>query len=95
MWDKTYVDGPINIWTFKAPNADGDRLPDALEPGFHINCVKSFLPEEAEPYTVIPSSPRRVFAGDDGTGSITAFLQFTSEDEAKMILSTFWLESDE
>jgi len=94
MWNKSCVDGPITIWTYKEPDEEGNQLPDQIISGYHLNFIKSELPEEAEPYTVIPTTPRRLFAGDDGTGSLTAFLLFENEEEAKQVLHNYWIEEE-
>jgi hypothetical protein len=54
--------------------------------GFHLN-VAPEVAEGLDGYRVEPATPQQVFAGES---TVTAFLRFADEAEARSVLSAYW-----
>ena len=83
------LDLNIIIPTYGPPDQDGVRPVTGYVPGYHVNTTVADLAEhpELEPFVVVPSILRRVWAGDDPENpQWTVALKFTDEDEARAVL---------
>ena len=99
-WNMSVVDGPIDILDLGPPDADGVRPVLGVVPGYHLNVARSVVPTSAEAFEVAPdpSTPVRVFAGDErgdqGRYRLTAFLIFADQAEAVAALPDLWFEPE-
>lgn len=55
--------------------------------GYHLNVAPTVMTPALEPYRIVPATPERVFES-----ASTVFLRFTSEAEARSLLSAYWIE---
>jgi hypothetical protein len=88
-WNPSLIDGPLTIYTFGEPDADGVREVTGTVPGYHLNVAPWLVTEEAAPYVQEPATPSCTFAG----GS-TGFLKFPDEATARALLADYWIEGD-
>jgi hypothetical protein len=88
-WNPSLTDGPITVYTYGEPDADGIRQVTGTIPGYHINIAPWLMTDELAVYAVEPQNPMRVFAG----GS-TGFLKFPDEATARALLADYWIEGD-
>lgn len=98
-WDPSLIDGPLTIPTYGPADPEtGERPVTGTVPGYHLNVARQALSPEHAVYEVTPEprTPIRLFAGDEaneaGRYSLTAFLVFADEDEAKAALPGLWFE---
>lgn len=98
MWDLSIVDGPIPIFR-SVGGAIGSAPLGSMPvggsynvpvPGYHLNVGSDHVPFAAAAYRVHPSTPTRVFAGDEPPWSLTTFLRFESEWQARALLPELW-----
>ena len=90
-WNPSLIDGPLTIYTYGPPDAEGVSPVTGTVPGYHLNAAPQVWELELELYLQTPTNPRVVFAGD-GSPWATQFLKFADEAEAKDVLSDFWIE---
>lgn len=72
---------------YDAPAEEGGE-PVALS-GWHVNTTPEYMAEhpELEPFQIVPSALRRVWAGDDPVNPVsTVALKFADEAEALSVL---------
>ena len=82
------LDLNIIIPTYGPPDQDGIRPVTGYVPGYHVNTTVADLAEhpELEPFVVVPSTLRRVWAGDDPENpQWTVALKFESEEEFRKV----------
>jgi len=83
------LDLNIIIPTFGPPDAEGVRPVTGYVPGYHVNTTVADLAEhpELEAFVVVPTTLRRVWAGDDPEDPTwTVALKFADEAEALKVL---------
>ena len=88
-WNPALIDGPITVYTYGEPDADGVRPVTGTIDGYHINVAPHLVTEELAVYAVVPENPARIFAG----GS-TGWLKFPDEATAKLLLADYWIEPE-
>jgi hypothetical protein len=86
-WLSSLIDGPITVYTYGEPDADGVRPVTGTVPGYHLNIAPWLMTDELAVYSVVPQAPARIFAG----GS-TGFLKFPDEATAKALLADYWIK---
>lgn len=87
-WNRSLLDGPIDVYTYGEPDADGVRPVTGTIEGYHLNIAPHLLTEELAVYAVEPENPARIFAG----GS-QAFLKFPDEATAREMLADYWTDA--
>ena len=83
------LDPNIAIPILSEPDKDGMQTLLGYVPGYHVNTTVADLAEhpELEPFVVVPSTMRRVWAGDDPENpQWTVALKFADEAEARAVL---------
>lgn len=86
------VDGPIPAPIFGEPDEDGFPTIIGEEPGYRLNLLSELMKSEFEPYRTYPGTPLRIWAGDEPEYQ-TIFLLFEDEEEAKEVLSEYWIDN--
>ena len=89
-WNPALIDGPITVYTYGEPDADGVRPVTGTIDGYHINVAPHLVTEELAVYAVVPENPARIFAG----GS-TGWLKFPDEATARALLADYWIDDIE
>jgi hypothetical protein len=99
-WNPSLIDGPLTIPTFGPADPEtGIRPVTGCVPGYHLNVARGLITPDLDAYMVTPEpvTPLRVCAGDqpdeDGRYSLTAFLVFADEAQAREALPGLWFES--
>ena len=83
------LDLNIQIPTYGPPDAEGVRPVTGYVEGYHVNTTAADLTEHPElaPFVVVPSTMRRVWAGDSPDDpQWTVALKFADEAEARAVL---------
>lgn len=86
-WNPALIDGPLTIYAYGEPDADGARQVTGTVPGYHLNAAPWLVTEDMANYVQEPNAPSVVFAG-----GATAFLKFPNEAAARAVLGAYWNE---
>lgn len=90
-WNPSFIDGPLTIYTYGPPDADGIMPVTGTVAGYHLNAAPSLNSAALAPYLQAPVTPTRVWAGDTPVWS-TIFLKFASEAQARSVLPDVWID---